>query len=96
MLVGSRLGTAVHLLASTDATVLDIALDVGYSDHAHFTRAFRRWTGVAPREFRKNGSANGHRIDGSAAAALIGHYLGKRNVTMNRSPQSGPPGGVVA
>ena len=59
MLARLRLGTAAHLLASTDATVLDIALDVGYSDHAHFTRAFRRWTGVPPREFRKNGRANG-------------------------------------
>jgi AraC-like DNA-binding protein len=56
MLARARLGTAARLLASTDATVLDIALDVGYSDHAHFTRAFRRWTGVPPREFRKNAS----------------------------------------
>ena len=49
----ARFDTAVHLLQGTDATVLDIALDLGYSDHAHFTRAFRRWTGVAPREFRR-------------------------------------------
>jgi AraC-like DNA-binding protein len=56
MLARARLGTAARLLASTDATVLDIALDVGYSDHAHFTRAFRRWTGVPPREFRRNAS----------------------------------------
>jgi AraC-like DNA-binding protein len=56
LLARARLGTAAHLLASTDATVLDIALDVGYSDHAHFTRAFRRWTGIPPREFRRNAS----------------------------------------
>jgi len=49
----SRLDTALHLLEATDATVLDIALDLGYSDHAHFTRAFRRWTGMPPREFRR-------------------------------------------
>ena len=49
----SRFGTAIHLLARTDATVLDIALDLGYSDHAHFTRAFRRWAGVPPRAFRQ-------------------------------------------
>ena len=48
-----RLGAAAELLEDTDATVLDIALDLGYSDHAHFTRAFRRWTGVPPREFRR-------------------------------------------
>jgi AraC-like DNA-binding protein len=49
----ARFVTAVDLLERTDATVLDIALHLGYSDHAHFTRAFRRWTGVAPREFRR-------------------------------------------
>jgi AraC-like DNA-binding protein len=49
----ARFTTAVYLLERTDATVLEIALDLGYSDHAHFTRAFRRWTGVAPREFRR-------------------------------------------
>jgi AraC-like DNA-binding protein len=48
-----RFGTAVELLEKTDATILDIALDLGYSDHAHFTRAFRRWTGIPPREFRR-------------------------------------------
>jgi AraC-like DNA-binding protein len=48
-----RFGTAVHLLEETDARILDIALDLGYSDHAHFTRAFRRWTGIPPREFRR-------------------------------------------
>jgi AraC-like DNA-binding protein len=53
-LVGqARFATALHLLEGTNARVLDIALDLGYSDHAHFTRAFRRWTGVAPRDFRR-------------------------------------------
>lgn len=49
----SRFTAAVDLLERTDSTVLDVALDVGYSDHAHFTRAFRRWTGLAPRDFRR-------------------------------------------
>jgi AraC-like DNA-binding protein len=50
----ARFASAVDLLAGTDASVLDIALDLGYSDHAHFTRAFRRWTGVAPRDYRRS------------------------------------------
>jgi AraC-like DNA-binding protein len=49
----ARLATAAALLDSSDAKVLDIALDLGYSDHAHFTRAFRRWTGRSPQEFRR-------------------------------------------
>jgi len=57
-LVGrSRIAAAATLLRETDTKILDIALDLGYSDHAHFTRAFRRWIGCAPQEFRRNARA---------------------------------------
>lgn len=48
----ARLAAAAARLADTDARIVEIALDVGYSDHAHFTRAFRRWTGETPKHFR--------------------------------------------
>jgi AraC-like DNA-binding protein len=41
------------LLQETDAPVLEIALSLGYEDHANFTRAFIRWTGRTPTEFRR-------------------------------------------
>lgn len=41
------------LLRDTKLSVTQIALDLGYADHANFTRAFGRWTGCSPREFRK-------------------------------------------
>lgn len=43
---------ALSLLESTDETVTDIALQLGYSDGAHFSRSFRRWTGTAPSRYR--------------------------------------------
>lgn len=49
----ARLSTAATLLADTSTRILDVALDVGYADHAHFTRAFRRWTGTTPIAFRR-------------------------------------------
>lgn len=49
----ARFRAATVLLQQSDAKVLDIALDLGYSDHAHFTRAFRRWAGCPPQEFRR-------------------------------------------
>lgn len=51
---GVRLHTATSLLEDPDIPVTDIAFDVGYSDPAHFTRAFRRWTGVSPSEYRSD------------------------------------------
>ena len=61
-LVGrTRFATAAAVLEQTDAKILDLALDLGYSDHANFTRAFRRWAGCSPREYRrKNGGARRH------------------------------------
>src|SRR6266851_2646990 len=35
-----------------DASLADIALDVGYSDQPHFTREFRAFTGISPLQYR--------------------------------------------
>ena len=42
---------SVELLRSGRYSMVDIALLLGYSEHAHFTRAFRRWTGISPRQY---------------------------------------------
>ncbi len=47
-----RFEQASRLLQDPDNHVIDIAFDLGYGDAANFTRAFKRWTGVSPREFR--------------------------------------------
>jgi AraC-like DNA-binding protein len=48
-----RFAAAARMLQESDAPLIEIAFDVGYSDPAHFTRAFRRWTGTTPRAFRR-------------------------------------------
>jgi len=49
----ARFQAAQQLLDDPARKVIDVALDLGYSDPAHFTRAFSRWSGVTPREFRR-------------------------------------------
>lgn len=49
---GVRLKHAARALADVKARVKEVALGSGYRNPANFTRAFRRWYGVPPREFR--------------------------------------------
>ena len=49
----SRMTQARHLLDSTGLSVKQVMAAVGISDPSHFSRAFRRFHGVAPSEIRK-------------------------------------------
>lgn len=53
MVDSSRQRTAALMLAREDASISEIAFLLGFSEVAAFHRAFRRWTGVSPGEFRK-------------------------------------------
>ncbi|TFZ60285.1 AraC family transcriptional regulator [Methylorubrum sp. Q1] len=44
---------AEALLAQPTSPIGRIALDLGYADAAHFTRAFLGWTGLTPRAWRR-------------------------------------------
>ncbi|MCR2807679.1 helix-turn-helix domain-containing protein [Paenibacillus soyae] len=52
-LVQLRMQQAERLLAETEETVQNIALQVGYANSITFGRVFKRTTGVTPGEFRK-------------------------------------------
>lgn len=47
-----RYEIALRLLQDSSLKMIDIAAELGYEDPAHFTRAFKQWTGISPRTFR--------------------------------------------
>ena len=48
----TRVDLAREMLRDPDLLIRDIASEAGYAESSHFTRAFRRVTGITPREFR--------------------------------------------
>ncbi|MDN3556200.1 helix-turn-helix transcriptional regulator [Halomonas maura] len=48
-----RLAQAARLLDTSEATITEIALACGFADGPQFSRHFRRWHGMTPREFRR-------------------------------------------
>ena len=49
----ARLELGRSWLESTERPVTEIALDLGYQEPSNFSRAFRRWAGVAPSAWRR-------------------------------------------
>lgn len=48
-----RRSRALELIDDPVRSIESIAVELGYSDAANFTRAFRRWTGASPTEHRR-------------------------------------------
>jgi AraC family transcriptional regulator len=48
-----RVARAQSLLNRQELSIAEIALRCGFSDQSHFTTAFRRLTGIPPRQYRK-------------------------------------------
>lgn len=44
---------AIRYLQTTELTIEQIAFKLGYSESASFIHAFKRWTGKAPKDFRR-------------------------------------------
>ncbi len=47
-----KLKRAKLLLLDTHLSIADIGIKLGYSDGTHFSRQFKRWTGLVPNAFR--------------------------------------------
>lgn len=50
---GWRRGKAKAMLSSPASRTDEVAACLGYADASHFIRAFRRWEGLSPTEFRR-------------------------------------------
>ena len=48
-----RFKKAASILKTPGISITETAYDLGYSDAAHFTRAFRRWTALSPLEYQR-------------------------------------------
>ena len=48
-----RVEAACRRLAETEDTVAALAVELGFFDHAHFTRCFRRIMGMTPAAYRR-------------------------------------------
>jgi AraC family transcriptional regulator len=49
-----RMGIALHHLSEGAANLSQLALDLGFVSHSHFTAAFRHFFGVTPRVARQS------------------------------------------
>ena len=50
----ARFAIASDLMAETDLNIADIAFAAGYENAPHFSRAFKRLTGMTPRDYRRS------------------------------------------
>jgi AraC-like DNA-binding protein len=48
-----RRDLAIGYLSHSSRSVMDIALELGFAERSAFHRAFRKWTGASPGEFRR-------------------------------------------
>ncbi|NVK39927.1 MAG: AraC family transcriptional regulator ligand-binding domain-containing protein [Oceanospirillaceae bacterium] len=61
ILQSTRLELARHHLSQASVNITELALQLGYAEVAVFSRHFKRWSGLSPREWRKkHGKAAGH------------------------------------
>lgn len=53
LIEGARFSASRTLMRETNLPISEIAVALGYNEVSSFTRAFRRWSGMAPSQWRK-------------------------------------------
>jgi transcriptional regulator GlxA family with amidase domain len=69
-LTSLRVEQAKTILRENAVSLIDIALDCGFSSHAHFSNTFRQIAGVTPSEYRRihNPNMQKHAFSGAVRA----------------------------
>ena len=49
-----RIEESKRLLTNTDYALLDIAIAVGFEDQSYFSKVFKKYTGLTPKQYRKD------------------------------------------
>ncbi|QAY67006.1 AraC family transcriptional regulator [Paenibacillus protaetiae] len=70
-----RMSHAVQLLQNTAATIQEIAQSIGYHDSYYFSRAFKKYYGTAPLDFRRSFNA-GQSFALPSSQRAAGHLAG--------------------
>ena len=73
-----RRDLAVRHLTHSARSVMDIAFELGFSERSAFHRAFRKWTGASPGEFRRRGNRAGAVAAPTDAATGCGRSVQSR------------------
>lgn len=47
-----RIEEGKKLLTTTDSSILDIAIAIGFEDQSYFTKVFKKYTGLTPKQYR--------------------------------------------
>ncbi len=59
-LIQQRVERAKQFLKQSDRSIVEIALECGFSSHSHLSRQFRQVTGMTPKAYRTEGSYSLH------------------------------------
>ncbi|MBI4977569.1 MAG: helix-turn-helix transcriptional regulator [Spirochaetes bacterium] len=57
-IIREKVLAAKERLCTTERAITDIALDLGFSSHSHFSTTFMKWTGCSPQAYRTDNRQN--------------------------------------
>lgn len=57
-----RIKRSKELLSKTDAKIIDVALEVGFENQAHFTTVFGNLVGMTPRQYQRSSASETSRL----------------------------------